>query len=180
MGATCTKTNRQNDFTVNIETSPAISKDIGGSVKILCEHKIECEWLQTDGSAALLELSNDRTTAFNVPAGTYEVFCSLMEEKLKLIVNVQQMQIPRIDSYTVSHATNDLSRNGTVEAHVQDLPENVKYLWTTGIITDDPILEDVRPGMYTTTLISKSNKLPILFYHACNPALVESKKNEFE
>lgn len=51
--------------------------------------------------------------------------------------------------------------------------------WTTGILTDEPFLEDVLPGIYSATLISSSNKVPILFYHACNAALVESKKNEF-
>ena len=179
MGAGCTKTVQiSHDLVVNVETIPVISKEIGGTVKIICDKKLDCEWLK-DGNAALLELSTDRMTASNVPLGDYQIKCQTSDEFVIVSVSMTQINIPRIDNYTVTHATNDLSRNGKVEVHIADLHENVKYLWTTGILTDEPFLEDVLPGIYSATLISSSNKVPILFYHACNAALVESKKNEF-
>lgn len=179
MGVGCTKAvQTSSDLVVNAETTPVISTEIGGTVKIICDKKIDCKWFK-DGNAALLELSADRMTAFNVPIGAYEVQCQVSDESLTVNVNMTQISIPRIDKYTVTHSTNDLSRNGKVEVHVADLTESVKYLWTTGIVTDEPFLEDILPGIYSATLMSSSNKVPILFYHACNVAIVESKKNEF-
>lgn len=167
------------DLNINIHTTPAFSNDFGGEIKIDCDSNINCDWRQ-NGSAALLQLSSDRKYAQNVPPGTYEIICTNNQgESLTSYVEVKKLNIPNVSKYTVHHATSDNSRDGKIEvevAHIHD--PNINYLWTTGVITEEPILYDVKPGIYAVTLISQ-NKLPILFYHGIKPAVVEVKKNQY-
>ena len=66
---------------------------------------------------------------------------------------MNHMTYPIVNRYTVTHATTDNSRDGYIVAHIENAPENARYLWTNGIITDTPELEDVRTGWYSVTLL---------------------------
>lgn len=167
------------DLNINIHTSPAFSSEFGGEIKIECDSHINCDWKQ-NGSAALLQLSSDRKYARNVPPGIYEITCTSNNgECITSSVEVKQLNIPSVNKYIVYHATSDYARDGKIEVEITNISDaNVKFLWTTGVITDEPILYDVKPGTYAVTLVSR-NKLPIIFYHGIMPAVVEVKKNAF-
>lgn len=165
------------NLNINIHTTPAFSHELGGEIQIECETHITCDWKQ-NGNAALIELSNDRKHAKNVPPGVYEVICtSERGESITNKIELKQLNIPCVDKYIVEHASGDYARDGLVQVEIANINySDVEYLWTTGVVTTEPILHDVRPGMYAVTLISK-DKLPILFYHPISPAIVEVKKN---
>ena len=166
------------NLNINVHTIPAMSGEIGGEIKIDCDKNIICEW-RNNGNTALLELSDDRKKASNVPPGEYQIICTSQNETITTQVFVEQLKIPRVEEYVVEHATADNSRDGKIRVLIANIDmRNVQYLWTTGIVTDEPILYNVRPGMYAVTLVS-DEQLPILFYHTIKPAVVEVKKNEY-
>ena len=166
---------------VGVSITHAFSKRIGGSIQLQCDDKILCEW-RKNNNTALLTLSQDRLTASNVEPGSYEIHCTCTTNNSTTIVyaKVEQMKIPRIDEYIVQDATNDLARDGLIKVSICDLPNtNVSYLWTSGIITEEPILYDVLPGTYCVSIISQ-DKVPIPFYHGCNPAIVNVKNTSLK
>ena len=166
------------NLNINVHTTPAFSEDIGGNIKIECSANVMCEW-KHNGNAALLDLSHDRRHAKHVPPGIYEIICTNdMGESITTTIEVEQLQIPCVEKYIVEHATSDRSRDGKITVKISNILENVRYLWTSGIITDEPILCDVQPGIYAVTLIS-TNSLPILFYHSISPAIIQTKRNEY-
>lgn len=162
------------NLNVNITLTPALSETIGGSICCECANAFRYEWKQ-NGSTALLELSSDRSCAFNVPSGNYQIeiydinnYCIISN------VTMYTANIPRVVDYHVEHASSDVARDGKIQVITEDLTEACKYLWTTGVITETNELHDVMPGTYAVTLIS-NECVPILFYHTCNPAIVDIK-----
>lgn len=179
MGCASSKQNDQ-PLTVHVETTHAFSDQVGGDIKIQATKDVRCEWTQ-NGNAALLQLSTDRRCAKNVPPGTYSIECVGSEgEIVNTDVEIRKIPIPCVSKYTVEHATHDLSRDGQVTAEIEHLnTENVRFLWTSGIVTDTPLLRDVRPGLYSVTPVSKE-KIPVLFYHCVPPAEVKVLRNDYE
>lgn len=159
---------------VTVDSQSSISSSLGGRISLYCDDTITCDW-KNGGNAALLQLSSDRMIATNVPPGKYEITCaSKTKLPVTLLVVIEQLKIPRVDSYEVTHATNDAARDGRIKANICDLEQQVRYLWTSGVVTEEPELHDVPPGTYTINMLTM-DKLPPLFYHACHPAVVESR-----
>ena len=176
----CTTSKKRSDFCININTTPAFSEQIGGSIHVTSDTEIDCEW-KHNGNAALLQLSHDRKTALNVPPGVYEVKCtSDLGDSIISFVNVEELQIPRIRKYTINHASSDNARDGQITADITNLEYSaVNFLWTSGVITEEPVLHDVKPGLYTVTVISK-DKIAFPCYHECPPAKVRAQENNFK
>ena len=167
------------DNKINVHITPAFSHDIGGIIELKCDIPVNCEWRQNN-NAALVNLSADRMKATNVAAGEYEIYCSTYEHGTETIIvsaKVPKLQICVIDTYKITHASSDHARDGKIEAVISNLEvNNTKYLWTSGIITDEPVLHDVQPGYYAVTLISE-DRFPIAFYHGCGIARVNVCEN---
>lgn len=161
---------------LNVETiiCHAFSSDVGGRIELVSNQTITTDWKQ-DNKTALINLSNDRMTAENVSVGKYNITCqSAISNEIKYIeVEIIDIKIPKIKRYTTSDASSDLSKDGTIEVEIENIYDknNIQFLWTTGVITEEPKLYDVLPGVYCVNLISK-DKVPILFYHTCSPATV--------
>lgn len=174
MGCTASKAS---SLHVNVVTSPAFSNEVGGKIQISSNIPIQCDWLN-DGHSALLQLSSDRMQATNVPCGLYQVVCTAANgERCTISVNVDKLSLPKVERYNVKHATNDSARDGQIEVIVSNLnTDNVRYLWTSGVITEEPAIYDVRPGIYCVNLLSK-DKIPLSFHHVCHPAIVEVKES---
>ena len=179
----CTASNPSINEHVSARTTPAFSNDIGGTIKIesrLETKLISCEWCH-NGNAALLELSPNRTRAYNVPSGLYEIQCTLENKPpVALKVEVQQLAIPTLQNYIVTHASGDMCRDGAIEAEFVNLNEqSVQYLWTSGVRTERPVLYDVQPGVYAVTLLSShSTHLAVPFYHNSQLAVVDASKHK--
>tara|TARA_B100001741_G_scaffold210714_1_gene174346 strand:+ start:8481 stop:9044 length:564 start_codon:yes stop_codon:yes gene_type:complete len=160
---------------VHVCVTPALSSEYGGTIKLSSNQPISCEW-RKDNRTALLNLSNNGMTATNVEPGNYEIICSTPQGYHDTLhVTVKSIDLLVVDRYIVTHASSDMARDGTVEAIITQIDrKNVRFLWTSGVITNEPILHDVRPGIYAVSIIS-NNKVPIPFYHICCPANVHIK-----
>ena len=82
--------------------------------------------------------------------------------------DVHQVRVPRIVRYDGTPATSSMSRNGRVEAVVEDAPRACKYMWTHGVLTDDPVLQHAPMGVYTVALLS-ADGAPLPFLHLAAP-----------
>jgi len=172
----CSHSSLNNIFQINVCITPAFSDELGGKIELKCIEHIKCEW-RKDDNAALLQLSSDRMTAYNVPPGIYEILCTSKDASQIISVTVEKIDLVMIDEYIVTHASNDNARDGIIEAKISNLNSNhgvYKFLWTSGVVTEEPILHDVRPGTYYVNVIS-DDKTPISFYHGCCPAIVNVK-----
>jgi hypothetical protein len=165
--------------TLNIHTSvtPELSSEYKGSVRLTTNQPISCEWLQHD-QPAQVNLSDNDTFATNVEAGSYDIICTTCNGEHETVhVNVDKIKLLIVDKYIITHASSDMARDGMVQAIITQLEDhNVRFLWTSGVITDQPILHDVSPGIYALSIISTDNS-PIPFYHICSPAHVKIRDN---
>tara|TARA_B100000945_G_scaffold319442_1_gene326653 strand:- start:4048 stop:4599 length:552 start_codon:yes stop_codon:yes gene_type:complete len=168
----CALSNEKSNLTVNVCVTPVFSSQIGGTIELFSDQDIGCDW-RKGNNTALVNLSHDRMKATNVQEGKYDIHCtSLLSGEKKIVhANVKRLELAIIDSYKVTHASNDMARDGVIEAYISHIDINSKFLWTSGVITNEPILHDVSPGIYCVTVIS-NDKVPIPFYHGCSPAIV--------
>ena len=124
------------------------------------------------------KIENNGKIAFINKSSVYKCF-SISESKLEsecLSFNIQlpNNKIPCISSYDVEHASTMHSKDGKIKVHTRNIPDQgiCKFLWSTGVITTEPILRNVRPGTYVTTIISIDEQ-----FTECNhnspPACVE-------
>ena len=164
---------------IDVSITPAFSNEIGGEIAILTQFPITCEWRQNNNTA-LLNLSNDRLTAKNVKPGVYQILCCNSKGERKTITaEVKKIPILIIDCYDITDASNDMARDGVITAKISNINnvKNIQYLWTSGVITTEPILYDVSPGTYCISIIS-CDKIPIGYYHGCSPAIVRVKSEQ--
>lgn len=84
------------------------------------------------------------------------------------------LQTPSIVKYEVTPASTAHSKDGRVQVHTQNVPPSAtcKFIWSTGVITTEPILRNVRPGTYVAVILSIDNVF-VECHHACSPAQVE-------
>jgi hypothetical protein len=173
-------TSRTSTLNVHVCVTPALSSQYGGIIKLSSNQTISCQW-RKNNKTALLNLSNNGMTATNVEPGTYEIICTTPAGECDTIhVAVKNVDLFAVDKYIVTHASSDMARDGTVEAVITQIDnKNVRFLWTSGVITNEPILHDVSPGTYAVSIIS-NNKVPIPFYHICAPAHVQVRSYSSE
>ena len=71
-------------------------------------------------NAALLTLSQDRMSAYNVEPGDYEIICTgVTGEILSLDASVEKIDIVVVDHYEVTHASNDVARDGMIRRNLE-------------------------------------------------------------
>ena len=93
--------------------------------------------------------------------GSVEVLC----------VRVGIADIATVLSYECVAATAQCARDGRVIADVKRMPSKCRYLWTNGVITSTPMIDNCSPGQYVATPLSMDG-VPIVHVHACAPATV--------
>ena len=133
-----------------IEVFPALSSESHGSITCTPSKDTTYEWSGINEEARL-SVSGDRVDFLS--PGTYSLLAHLPEGDIDIQVKMTQMTYPIVNRYTVINATTDNSRDGHITAHIENVPENTSYLWTNGIITEKPELEDVRSGWYSVSLL---------------------------
>ena len=165
--------NRSRRITASIVVTPALFEEQGGSIEILSLSSARCriEWTR-GGMAADLKLSEDGHRATKVPIGDYELILTDAYVQERIQISMKKVcEILSVVSYDVINATSDMARDGKVVANLENLPRTgMQYMWTSGVVTTEPILYDVRPGMYSVTPIKNGHF--ITHIHACAPANV--------
>lgn len=135
---------------------------------------VQYDWYDEHGRLCE-EFSGD--VAYDVPAGRYRIVASTEELEETVDTEVGTVTVPSVQSYSITHATNDAARDGEIVATVAHCDHVKQYLWTTGVVTSQPILRDVRPGTYTVTPLTTDTE-SCLFVHACSPAVVNSTRTD--
>jgi len=118
---------------------------------------------------AALTLEPSQLCARKVPPGNYSI--SITDSRRKCVdvcVDVRGVHLPIISKYTGTPATTGTSRNGLINAHIVNAPVKCKYLWTTGIVTDEASLRAVPVGVYTVMPINEDGT-PLPCIHKAAP-----------
>ena len=152
-----------------VSVADAACSQVGGRISCIAENAvapIRYEWYNDDGSAALLELSTDRSNARSVPAGRYKIVVTdARDTSVARRVEVSSFRGPTVVGYAVTHASSDTARDGKIVAQIENMDDS-KIMWTSGVCTDEHSLCDVPPGTYTATPLSA------VYMHACEAAVV--------
>ena len=170
----CCKSRYPVEMSVDLVYSDALTEVIGGTIKCIPHGMAPFiyEWTHMDGtSATKLQLSNDRSSAEKVPPGKYNItITDANMQSVNLTAEIRVVNIPIICSYKIEkYPSSDTARNGKIRCDVlNNVNKNLKYLWTDGVITHDPVLENVSPGLYSAIIIDEFGGL-LPCCHACVP-----------
>lgn len=163
------------DDSLIVQTCPAISDDVGGKISISCQSPITCFC----SDISFYNTTKYNAYASNVSMGTYtvDVLFDASRTKRQLSVRIDVFDMICVLSYDVTDASSDLTRDGSVKANIinMDQYDGLEFLWTSGVVTDTPILHDVPPGIYAVSVVSRNN-IVIPFCHITHPAQVTIKK----
>ena len=140
------------------------------------------EWLRNNqpvDDETTLSLDQTRLCARKALPGRYSVVIrDAMDNQVVAQTDVHQVRLPRVVSYVGTPVTSSMSRNGRVEAIVEDMPRGCQFLWTHGATTSEPILRHAPMGIYTVAPVAQDGT-PIAFVHVpapfhvkCNPDLL--------
>lgn len=158
---------------LNIEITPCIC-DLKGSVKIHSEHHVHnVQWKEEATGQSLTCTEDNGLTAKEMNEGHYLVNMLLCNKPHSVRINVPFVKLPLVEHYDVTHASSDYARDGKVEARVKYMPSNCTYLWTSGVVTKTPVLEDVQAGLYTICPVDTSARA-ISHLHNCTVAEVKT------
>ncbi len=153
----------------------AISENNGGTITCtpIGVEPIQYTWSDAWQKPVELQLDTTKSEATNVPPGDYHITAEdALGREACVKVRIKQCQIPVVIGYQTEGASTEVSRDGKVTALIAPSMNNVKYLWTSGAVTNEPVLQDARCGQYCVTLISEYDQQPIIFIHAAKPAIV--------
>lgn len=139
------------------------------------------DWLDAHGKSALLTLNAERTKATDVPPGDYTIVANNRRTgwQTEYYASLALATVPSVVEYVVTHASSDTARDGAIVATMRNMDafgHDVRYLWTSGVVTQVPELKDVRPGTYTITPLSAHSGEALAFMHACAPAVVRPSR----
>ena len=154
----------------------AISDGNGGVITCtpIGVEPISFSWTDAWHKPVNLELDKTHSEAKNVPPGDYHISATDATGREACVkVRIKQSLMPVVIGYQTVNASTEVARDGKVTAVIVPNVPNIKYLWTTGAITDEPTLLDARCGKYCVTLLSENGENPILFIHAAKPALIK-------
>ena len=156
---------------VDVHVTPCIS-NINGNIRINTTKQFDdISW----SSHNQIKLDSSKLNAYDLQEGTYVITIMVQKKMHTIQVNVPLIQMPLVEGYDVTSATSDFARDGRIRARVKFMPDGCAFLWTSGIVTSLPLLEDVPPGMYTVCPVDRLST-PIAHLHNSNIALVQSNR----
>lgn len=166
---------------IDVQVVPCVL-DIRGRVCVTTSGPVQAiEWLPRgiEIDPPQIAFCTDRMIVTDVTEGEYNVKVTVSKTETRTLqVLVPIIHLPVVDSYDVYHASSDHTRDGKITARVKHMPTGCQYLWTTGVVTSQPVLEDVEPGLYTVCPVSHPRQ-PIAHLHNCATATVRSERKKF-
>ena len=154
--------------------SESISEEIGATVTCtpIGNEPITYEWF--DGLNRTLNTTPAQNELKNLAPGDYFVTATdSIGDTAKVKIHIRHCPLPTIVGYEITHPYSQVSRDGKIIVHtVPQQLENVRYMWSNGAITNEPVLNNVYCGNYSVTLVSKDFEKPIPFIHAAQIAKV--------
>lgn len=192
MGCALSSSSAASSAATQVVVTDALTERHAGTAVIHAPGVTTATWRREDGSAVVdddpsfeWEDARTRLCAKRVPPGRYRTrlqFAGGKEEEQPpqqdVPVCVESMRLPAVLGYTARAASSASARDGRVEAHVvaggsAASTTTVAYLWTTGVLTQTPVLERAGPGRYAVTLVDDaSQQQPLPFLHDAAPCEV--------
>lgn len=177
MGCQTSKASPDPSLISHIQSTNAHGSELG-EIVVYMKHKCDCEIHHGDDDVELVPTARG-WKASGLSAGNYDVVCfsNTAYEKISVQIRMIKSSVNNTNTnttilkYKVTHASSDYSRDGHVEAVLSNRPMHASYLWTSGVVTTDPVLHDVHPGTYTCSIIS-NDETPLSYSHVCQPAIV--------
>lgn len=174
--------------TTQVVVTDALTERHAGTVTIHARGATAATWRREEGGAVVdddpsfeWEDARTRLCAKRVPPGRYRTRLHFAEEASQaeedVPVCVESMRLPAVLGYTTRAASSASARDGRVEAHVLagggSTASTIAYLWTTGLLTQTPVLERAGPGRYAVTLVDGGEaSRPLPFFHDAAPCEV--------
>lgn len=134
---------------------------------------ITFEWTPSHG----LTLDATGSEASGVTCGRYRIVATdATSARADVVVDVQPLHEDAVVvlEYRVTPASTTRARDGSVEAVGLGM-DGWRFLWTHGVVTDAPVLQDVPCGTYALVAIPSADRVPTVV-HKCSPARVEVQK----
>lgn len=129
-------------------------------------------WLDASGAVVGTQPSLE-----DAPAGTYTVRVTTAggahaEATTTLTGCFDDVVV--VTGYRATACSSSYARDGGVEACGHNLDdERVRFLWTSGVVTNAPTLRDVPVGTYAVALVTRRADAPTpVLVHECAPAVV--------
>jgi hypothetical protein len=112
-----------------------------------------------------------------LPPGVYEVCVSTCDRRgvraqQTIRFRVETEALTMIQEYVVKDASTETAWDGEVVATVLHAPTRVKYAWSNGAVTTEPILKDLPPGQYSCTPIDCHEETLLPHMHLATSAIV--------
>ena len=146
--------------------------------RILCRpmgvEPIHFEWTGPGGGEVQLTDASGRE-AYPAPPGRYRIVAMDAEgSRADVVLDVEPMFTTAlvVDEYRVTPASTGTSRDGCVEAVGSGLQDGWRFLWTHGVETEGPFLQDVPCGRYAIVALPHDDANPPTLIHTCAPATV--------
>jgi hypothetical protein len=152
------------------------SDTVGGS--IICtpigNEPITYEWMDENNN--IINEYDNKNEIHNVKPGNYFVIATDSNgDVAKVALRVTQSILPTVSNYNVTNTSSQTAWDGSVAATISPPTlHDVKYLWSNGSLTHEPVLKDVPNGSYALCIISTKHDSPIAFVHAANPGQVKT------
>ena len=146
-------------------TSPSYHhEDRNGRIVCTCTHEdVVLQWKDLDDDAVV---SEDGMQIENLLPGTYSCVVALDNVSWASLVTVEDLNVCIVTGYETEDASMDNSRDGRIVALVENVPDDVEYLWTSGVMTKFPVLEDANPGRYSVSMVLK-DRMCLYLVNAC-------------
>ena len=82
-------------------------------------------------------------------------------------------RVVAVNGYECTPASSGVAFDGCVRAVGHGLDQWTRYLWSNGVETDEPVLHDARPGLYSLApLPTDAEEVPV-FVQYCAPGVVQ-------
>lgn len=168
----CCAIPKENAFSVHTIITKTFYGFQTGCINVFVDGTVNPTLLWKDETGKIMNPA-DPYKVENLGRGIYEL--TVVDEKrnnvdVKLCVDAENVIC--VSGYNVQHATSDFNRDGRIEARISGDTKDCRFMWSTHVFTERPVLEDVAPGIYGIIILPReSSPLPVLY--VCHPATVK-------
>jgi hypothetical protein len=161
------------EMTVDVVCTDALAEALGGTIRCIPRGigPYAYVWAPPE-PGVVLELSADSSRADNVPPGVYSIaVADARGGRAALTAEVRLAAVAVVRGYAVeAHPSSDTARDGVVRADIGNLDTGrlPRFLWTGGVVTDEPVLRDVSLGLCAVALVDAEGG-PLPCFHASAP-----------
>ena len=121
-----------------------------------------------------IQLDATRSEAFGLTPGRYHVRAEdFSEASSEMSVDIVPAydNIVAVNEFQCTDASSGVAFDGSVTALGYGLHRWGRFLWSNGVETNEAILRDARPGLYTMIPLPVDDEMPV-FVQYCKPAVV--------